>query len=741
MDWAQFSSTYETITVMPESDRLDALARLEESDEAFASRLRRQIELENVGVFMATSAPAGIGRDAEFLESGTRVGAWRIDSVLGIGGMGAVYRVTRDDGTFEQTAALKTLRRSNEALSVRFENERRRLALLEHPNIARIIDGGTGDGGHPFMVVELVEGQPVDHWAAGKSQAQKISLLRQLCSALAHAHARLVLHRDIQPGNVLVNDQGDVRLIDFGIAELVDTEASSGPGPLTLAVAAPEQLEGGQITTATDVFQVGMLAHRILADTWPKRQSDGGVELDEDRISDPDLRAILARTTSTDPRRRYDSVDALGEDLERYLLGFPVTARPVSSMIRFRKAVARNKLASGMSAVTIAALFAAIIGVSTFAVRANNAAEANRVTQEKGARQIELYETFNAGFAEFVASLDMETVEGQAIIKALKGMEKAASSLEQTDPQRAAETYVFLSEVYGDAGMDRDASRIATKLASQRFKPSYPIAYTLSNVVHLSQGFVEDDQLIEWLDRAEKFFSKKPKVNSFDIAVNRCVKSRLTGTTEDSQRCIDLVEKQLNSSKNAAYATKAANLTLQAYAMQSAISLGDFDKADQIGQDALAFIRSEDRPVSVHEADFLLQMSDIAQARREWGRSREFLLQARLSLKGNPELSYLEIDCFKELAETEIAMGAFGNARLSASRAVTLAEKVYGPDHFQSRDAKANLAKALSGGGDHDRARTLIAEIIQIEKQSDNDPVALKKYRAIEAAIPGRASR
>ena len=735
MDWARFSAEYATLTLMSGAERNLALATLAEQDGRLSDLLRNQLEREDTAEFMATSAPSSPNTYPDLLASGARIGSWRIERVLGTGGMGAVYRVTRDDGTFEQTAALKTLRRSGEALSLRFENERRRLAMLEHPNIARIIDGGADDDGQPFMVVELVEGEPIDQWASGKSRTEKLRLLRQLCSALAHAHARLVLHRDIKPGNVLVNEAGEVRLIDFGIAELADDDAVSGPGPLTFVVAAPEQLEGGQITTATDIFQVGMLAHRLLAGTWPARQPDGGVSIDERNVRDPDLCAILTKAIAKDPAKRYESVDALGEDFEKFHGGFPVSAVPASSMTRFRKAVARNKFASAMSAAAAIALIVGVAGVSVFAIRANNEAEANRITQERGARQIELYETFNAGFTEFVATIDPESAAGKAMVGALAQMERFANSIEKDDPQRALEVYVFLTEMYGDAGMDLEASRAGARIARGKFKPSYPLAYSLSNVSHLSQGYVPPDELIGWLDRAEEFFSSQPIVNAFDIAINRCVKSRLTGEEADAALCIDLVEAQLSASGDADYATRAANLTLQAYAIQAAVALEQYDKAKQLASEALAFAQTEERPLSVHAADFFLQLSDIAQLEKDWLQSRTHLLGAFRSLQGNPELYYLELDANKEMAETQIGMKNFVQAKQYASQAVAMAEKTYGPDHFQSRDSKANLASAMLGLGEVDAARNLIESVIEVELRTDQDAVALEKYRAIQANI------
>ena len=419
MDWARFSSEYEDLTLLPDSDRDETLAKMAERDRELSERLQRQLEREETGAFMATSVNWPTDSETGLIEHGKRIGAWRIESVLGIGGMGAVYRVTRDDGTFEQTAALKTLRRTGESLFARFENERRRLAMLEHPNIARIIDGGADDGGQPYMVVELVEGKPIDRWASGKDRPEKIRLLRQLCAALGHAHARLVLHRDIKPGNVLVNEAGDVRVIDFGIAELADDDAASAPGPLTFAVAAPEQLEGGQITTGTDIFQVGMIAHRLFAGSWPARLPSGGVQIDEAANRDPDLRAILARATALDPAERYESVDALGEDFTNFGEGSPVIARGGGPIYRAQKFVVRYSAASLAVLVALLALIGGL-GASLWqadqAIKARNQAEEN-LRQAEWAAEISRQEGAFSRVRNDILERAFGTEENQELIQ------------------------------------------------------------------------------------------------------------------------------------------------------------------------------------------------------------------------------------------------------------------------------------------------------------------------------------
>ncbi|MEL7446908.1 MAG: serine/threonine-protein kinase [Pseudomonadota bacterium] len=307
---------------------------------------------------------------------GAKVGVWKVAELLGAGGMGEVYRAERADGLFEQQVALKIAKTKTKAFRERFDAERQRLAQLEHPNIARIVDGGSSESGAPYMTMEFVDGQPINEFASTNrlNQNQRLSLIERLCAAVAHAHGRLVLHRDIKHDNVLINADGELRLIDFGVASLLDDpEGSQGRGPLTIAYAAPEQLRGEPVSAATDIFAIGMLAHLLETDLLPLRQSDGSVAIDRNRIGDPDLVAILSRATADTPTDRYGSVDALRDDLQKFTGGFPVAARPVAAVTRFKKMVARNKLASAMSGAALAAVVAGVIGVSVFAVRANEA--------------------------------------------------------------------------------------------------------------------------------------------------------------------------------------------------------------------------------------------------------------------------------------------------------------------------------------------------------------------------------
>ncbi len=303
-----------------------------------------------------------------------RIGPWRTLGLLGEGGMGVVYLAERSDGAFDRQVALKLLRPGLDAGSVeaRFLQERRTLGALDHPYIARLLDAGRSDDGLPYFAIERVEGQPIDAWCQshGLDLDARIALFQQVCEAVQYAHGRLIVHRDIKPSNVLVDTEGRVRLLDFGIAKLLD---DTGEAALTRAserlltpqYAAPEQLLGQPVGVGADVYALGMLLYLLLADELPYRLA-GATAMEQHQLvcereppppsaqsSDParaaqlrgDLDLIVLAALRKEPARRYASVEALAADLRRWQQGLPITARPDTLGYRAQRFVRRNRLA------------------------------------------------------------------------------------------------------------------------------------------------------------------------------------------------------------------------------------------------------------------------------------------------------------------------------------------------------------------------------------------------------------
>jgi predicted Ser/Thr protein kinase len=354
--------------------------------------------------FMATSMPEPdtAGR-TPVLEPGSLVGVWRIVARLGAGGMGEVYRAERDDGLYAQTVALKLIRGRNPEQVRRFELERQRLAEMDHPGVSRIIDGGTAPDGRPFMAMEFVEGEQIDDWIRRQRPArnQVVRIVEALCGAVAHAHARLVLHQDIKPANILVGRDGQPRLIDFGIAALLDAPQAPGSTALTVTYAAPEQLRGEALSVAVDVFALGLLLHQLLTGVLPERLADGGVVVETRAVGDVDLAAILARATAFVPANRYPAVDALTEDLRAWRERRPVSARAGGSTYRFGRFLRRYPVQSGLAAAVVLALAAGLAASLKFAADARAESERTRVALEEAQWQYDLANNMLLGMSAY----------------------------------------------------------------------------------------------------------------------------------------------------------------------------------------------------------------------------------------------------------------------------------------------------------------------------------------------------
>ena len=316
-----------------------------------------------------------LARDGLGLAPGTRVGAYEIVGELGRGGMGAVYRAARADGTFEKEVALKLVKRGMDTDEVlrRFHAERQILAGLDHPHIARLLDAGAHDDGRPFLVMELAEGEPITAYCDARHLGvdARLDLFEQATEAVAYAHRRLVVHRDLKPSNILVAE-GDggprVKLLDFGIARLLDADADALTRPeqrvLTPEYAAPEQARGELVTTGADVYALGVVLYELLTGTRPSSPdpvapSTAVAAAAPERLSRTlrgDLDTLVLAALRADPERRYASAEALGDDLRRYRQRLPLRARPESVRYRVGRFVARHRLGVGLTVAVLAAL-------------------------------------------------------------------------------------------------------------------------------------------------------------------------------------------------------------------------------------------------------------------------------------------------------------------------------------------------------------------------------------------------
>ncbi len=478
--------------------------------------------------------------------AGQRLGAYEVVRLVGTGGMGAVYEAIRADDQYRKRVAIKIVQGGldSELTLGRFRRERQILAGLEHPNIATLLDGGVTPAGQPFLVMEFVEGLPITSWCNRRQHGvrERVTLFRQVCGAVQHAHKNLVVHRDLKPGNILVTETGTVKLLDFGIAKLLGEDAGDdampltrgGTRPFTPEYASPEQIHGDTLSTASDIYSLGVVLYELLAGRRPHifasrslpdieravattvprpstvatesaaAESGGRSEQRLRRHLRGDLDQIVLMALRPEAARRYASVDALDADLQRYLTGMPIAAQRDRIGYRLGKFVRRNAPAVGASMLVLLALIGGVIATSTQAKRARaEQVKAERVSDflrgllssvrpAMGGRDVPVSELLDAAARRTESELagqpeeraELETVIGQSY-QSLGRYEEAAPHLatalalrEQSAGATSGSAIIGLSNLAGLAlaneELDRADSLFTRALALQRARISKP---------------------------------------------------------------------------------------------------------------------------------------------------------------------------------------------------------------------------------------------------------------------------
>lgn len=513
-----------------------------------------------------------------------RIGSYKIVRELGRGGMGAVYLAERDDGKFEQQVAVKLLKRELNTADIRrrFTRERQILAALTHPNIARLSDAGTTDDGLPFLVMEYVEGLPIDDFCAAQNLdlEERLQIFRMVCDAVAFAHRNLIVHRDLKPSNILVTADGIPKLLDFGISKLLspEFEAESAHtvtklGAMTPEYASPEQLRGESVTTATDVYSLGVILYELLTghrpfelkkrsaeeiiravcETEPKPPSAavnaergmGAAELKADKWTGKkntnqnkhktvphsafriprsgDLDNIVLKALKKEPARRYSSVEQFAEDIRRHLADLPVLARPDTLSYRATKFINRNQMAVAASLLVLLTLIGGIIATVWQARRA----EANQLRAEK---------RFN----------DVRKLSNALLFELSPNIERLPGSIQARRilVKRALEYLDSLSqEAEGDLQLQGELASAYEKIGELQGAPGKPNLGDFGGAI----ATLEKAQNIR-----AALLLKKPNdaENLRNLAANlsassycRWWTSDITGSIKDSERALELYEK------------------------------------------------------------------------------------------------------------------------------------------------------------------------------------------------------
>jgi len=441
-----------------------------------------------------------------------KFGNYKIVKKIGEGGMGAVYLAERVD--LKQRVALKIIRHGadSEIITRRFRREQEILAALEHPHIARLIDVGASGDGVPFLAMEYIEGEDLTTFSRRKNLSvnERLILFRKICEAVAYAHSRLVVHRDLKPSNIIVNGEGEPKLLDFGISKLLDEAESETAGKgtvtsfgmLTPNYASPEQFRGETVSTATDVYSLGVILYelltdalpydvtnrridevaRIICETNPQKPSEAvsrrqlGVGSSTDRHQQPtsenwrainprlknqtsknlrgDLDNILLKSLRKEPARRYSSVEQFSEDLRRHLAGLPVTARPDTFSYRAEKFISRNRVSVASAALVFLVLIVGVIGISWQYIRAERE---RRLAEQRFNQVRELANNVVYKYHDGIANLQGSTEIRKMLVN------DATQYLDNLSREDAG----------GDAGLQRELANAYVKLADVQGKTYY----------------------------------------------------------------------------------------------------------------------------------------------------------------------------------------------------------------------------------------------------------------------------
>ena len=483
--WSRIEPLLDEALDLPPSSRSAFLERVCSGDAELRIALERMISsaesvdrvLDAGGVDFAMPLITSLERDddtAATLEPGAQIGPFRIVREIGSGGMGVVYLAERSDPTLRQEVALKVVRRGLErgrGLRQRFLEERQILASLHHPHIATLFDGGVSAEGEPWLAMEYVEGVPLDRFArdGALSVAQRLQLFLDVCDAVQYAHQHLVVHRDLKPSNILVTSDGVVKLLDFGIARLLDPAATPGGDaratltragtlPFTPEYASPEQVLGEPISTSSDVYALGIVLYELLTGVRPIHFAERPIvewgAIVRDAVAAPpssvagasralrgDLDTIVLEAIRHEPSRRYASAEQLADDIRRHLAGLPVRARADSWSYRAGKFAKRHRLALAASI----ALALTVLGGAAATARQARVARAEAAKAEK-ARDF---------LVSIFASSDPREVRGEKLT-ARAVLDRGARQVDSAfanQPELQLDLFTALGSVYFNLGM------------------------------------------------------------------------------------------------------------------------------------------------------------------------------------------------------------------------------------------------------------------------------------------------
>lgn len=707
--------------------------------------------------------------------AGKRVGRYRIVRELARGGMGTVYLAERADGAFEQRVALKLLRRGldTDDILARFRAERQILASLSHPNIARLVDGGATEDGRPYLAMEFVEGEPIDRYCDRErlTVEQRLSLFAAVARAVEHAHRNLVVHRDLKPSNILVAADGTPKLLDFGIAKLLDPASDvetpatrTGVRLLTPDYASPEQLRGGPVTTATDVYQLGLLLYQLLTGGRPRgaldrRAPSPAAVLDRDptrpsaavargaahpstvgaegavaevaraRRTDParlrrklrgELDAIVLTALAGEPERRYGSVGNLADDIVSYLAGRPVAARGDTPGYRLRKFVRRHR--AGVMAASLVVLLSG--GYMVSLVR-----YAEELEREREVARLEAAKSQEV--SDFLVGLFGEAEPANAQGREVTVRDVLERGEEQIEAELAGEPGVqaamldAVGRAYRSLGRLDEAERplrkaLALRRSLHAARPHAELAQSLNSVGMLlrDQGDYEaaEPLLRESIAIHRQLVGEDRRALLANELKDLSYVLRQRGDLDGSAAAIREALQMQRDLYGGAHMDVAESLFNLAAILRER---GRYDEAERVQRESLTIAR-ELADGELHPG-VVANLGNLALLLRKRGRDGEAEALYREALPMNRALygeSHPEVaTSLDNLADVLKERGDLSGADSLYRRALDIRRHVHGERHPRIAGLLSEMALVQMNGGDLDAAERLVRRALAMQRE------------------------
>ena len=730
--------------------------------------LRREVESllalnDSSGFTNASALEEGISsleRRNQKMTEGRRIGSYRVLREIGRGGMGNVYLAARADDEFQKLVAVKVIRRGldNDEIIERFRSERQILATLDHPNITRLLDGGTTEDGLPYFVMEYIEGEPIDVYCDRHrlNITERLKLFQGVCAAVRYAHQNLVVHRDIKPGNVLVTKEGVPRLLDFGIAKLLASGANSNQTAatarlLTPEYASPEQVRGEPITIASDVYSLGVLLYVLLTGRRPYRQSmsspaeiersiceeeperpsaavlrqeaepDAARQVAEGtpdklrRRFEGDLDNIVLKALRKEPHRRYTSVEQFSEDINRHLGNLPVMARPDTRRYRITKFIQRNKAGVAAAALIFLILIAGLAAVSWQAHIA-------RLEQAKAAR-INAFLQEMISYSAVTGSSANRKGRDATVADMLDDAVQRVETELKDQPEVRAEmlgtiggAYMSLAKYDASLRYLQEAYDLDLKLYGPHSLQIAPVMNGFAGLAYLRGDYAAADS---WFEKAVPIYRKHASDTGFElrfwvgILSDAAFAKRATGQPDKAEA---LWREALTYGPRLPAKYRAQVPNLKTFLAQLYVDRGDIQKADGLSGEAAQELRAlGNEYFSLAQA--LIDLGTVRRFERRYAEADSLIqegtnLYARAQGAGHPNVAF----GLASLAMSHYAQGRYDLAEQDARTAAKIIEKLPHTSHYYAAVSSA-LGLTLNRTGRSREAEPLLREVLALRQK------------------------